>query len=147
MFISSLWDVKEPTLYSRRVGDEFPGVVAVLCEYMGGWVGIAGPNQLNSCQNFNLLKQNHKQITNRELAYGTRKTIGPHNQYGNFKSMLLFFSLYSLLSMVERRWLKISRKRKFKELETANEEQALLEKSVPKSTRYVTKWSFNIYAQ
>ena len=32
MFISSLWDVKEPTHYSRRVGDEVPGVVAVLYE-------------------------------------------------------------------------------------------------------------------
>ena len=32
MFISSLWDVKEPTHYSRRVGDDVPGVVAVLCE-------------------------------------------------------------------------------------------------------------------
>ena len=38
MFISSLWDVKEPTHYSRRVGDEVPGVVAVLSEFMGGWV-------------------------------------------------------------------------------------------------------------
>ena len=56
MFISSLWDVKEPTHYSRRVGDEFPGVVAVLCEHMV-WVGVAGPHQLNSCQYFNLLKQ------------------------------------------------------------------------------------------
>ena len=32
-----LWDVKEPTHYSRRVGDEVPGVVAVLRECMGGW--------------------------------------------------------------------------------------------------------------
>jgi len=31
MFISSMWDVKEPTLYLRRVGNEVPGVVAVLC--------------------------------------------------------------------------------------------------------------------
>ena len=30
MFISSLWDVKEPKHYSRRVGDKVPGVVAVL---------------------------------------------------------------------------------------------------------------------
>ena len=29
-FISSLWDVKEPTHYSRKVGDEVPGVVAAL---------------------------------------------------------------------------------------------------------------------
>ena len=29
---------KEPTHYSRRVGDEVAGVVAVLCDYMGGWV-------------------------------------------------------------------------------------------------------------
>ena len=38
-------------------------------------------------------------------------------------------------------------KRKFRELKTAEEEKALLVKSVPKSTRYVTKWSFNIFAQ
>ena len=38
-------------------------------------------------------------------------------------------------------------KRKFRELKTADEEKALLEKSVPKSTRYVKKWSFNIFAQ
>ena len=36
-------------------------------------------------------------------------------------------------------------KRKFRELKTADEEKALLETSVPKSTRYVTKWSFNIF--
>ena len=28
--ISSLWDVKEPTHYSKRVGNGVPGVVAVL---------------------------------------------------------------------------------------------------------------------
>ena len=30
MFISFLWDVKEPPHYSRRAGDEVRGVVAVL---------------------------------------------------------------------------------------------------------------------
>ena len=30
MFMSSLWDVKVPTHHSKRVGDEVPGVVAVL---------------------------------------------------------------------------------------------------------------------
>ena len=40
MFISASWDVKEPTHYSKRVGHEVPGVVAVLCE------SIAGPYQL-----------------------------------------------------------------------------------------------------
>ena len=30
MFISSLWDVKEPKHYSGRVGDKVLGVVAVL---------------------------------------------------------------------------------------------------------------------
>ena len=34
MFISSMWDVKEPTHYSKRV---VPDVVAVLCECMGGY--------------------------------------------------------------------------------------------------------------
>ena len=39
------------------------------------------------------------------------------------------------------------RERKFRELKTANEEKALLKKSFPKSTRYGTNWSFNIFAQ
>ena len=37
MFISSMWDVKEPTHYSKRVGHEIPGVVGVLCGCMGGY--------------------------------------------------------------------------------------------------------------
>ena len=37
MFISSMWDVKENTHYSKRVGHELPGVVAVLCDCMGGY--------------------------------------------------------------------------------------------------------------
>ena len=37
MFISSMWDVKEPTHYSKRVGYEVPGVVAALGECMGGF--------------------------------------------------------------------------------------------------------------
>ena len=40
MFISSKWEVKEPTHYLKRVGYEVPGVVAVLCE------SIAGSHQL-----------------------------------------------------------------------------------------------------
>ena len=34
MFISSIWDIKEPTHYLKRVGHEIPGVVAVLCEWV-----------------------------------------------------------------------------------------------------------------
>ena len=30
-----MWDVKEPTHYSKRAGHEVPGVVAVLCESLG----------------------------------------------------------------------------------------------------------------
>ena len=37
MFISLMWEVKEPTHYSKRVGHEVPGVVTVLCESMGGY--------------------------------------------------------------------------------------------------------------
>ena len=40
MFISPMWDVKEPTHQSKRVGYEVPGVVAVLFE------SKAGPHQL-----------------------------------------------------------------------------------------------------
>ena len=32
-----MWDVKEPAHYSKRAGHEVPGVVAVLCECMGGY--------------------------------------------------------------------------------------------------------------
>ena len=35
MFKSSMREVKEPTHYSKRVGHEVPGVVAVLCECIG----------------------------------------------------------------------------------------------------------------
>ena len=39
-------------------------------------------------------------------------------------------------------------KRKFRELKTGDEEKEFLEKCIPKSTRYVTKWSFlNIFTQ
>ena len=38
-------------------------------------------------------------------------------------------------------------KGKFRESKTGDEENEFLEKSVPKTTRYVTKWSFNIFAQ
>ena len=31
-----MWDVKEPTHYSKRAGHEVPSVAAVLCECMGG---------------------------------------------------------------------------------------------------------------
>ena len=37
-------------------------------------------------------------------------------------------------------------KGKFTESKTGDEEEEFLENSVPKSTRYVTKWSFNIFA-
>ena len=49
--------------------------------------------------------------------------------------------------MVEEGRLKMLRERKFTELKTADEKKALLEKSFPKSTPYVTNWSFNIFSQ
>ena len=45
------------------LGLEVLGVVAVLCQCM---VGIAGPHQLNSCLNFNLLKQICKKQNNKQ---------------------------------------------------------------------------------
>ena len=36
-----MWDVKEPTHYSKRVGREVPGVVAVLCVVNTGPMLIA----------------------------------------------------------------------------------------------------------
>ena len=43
MFISSLWDVKEPTHYSISVGDVVPGVVAVLFspQKWPAWRGVS----------------------------------------------------------------------------------------------------------
>ena len=69
----------------------------------------------------------------------TRKTSGPYKQYGNLKSMFFSYSPYSL-SMVEGGWLRMLRKRKFRELKTADEKS---EKSAAK-TRYVAKWYFII---
>ena len=37
MFISSIWDFKEPTHFSRKVGHEVPSFVAVIPECMGGY--------------------------------------------------------------------------------------------------------------
>ena len=31
-----MWDIKEPTHYSKRAGHEVPSVMAVLCECMSG---------------------------------------------------------------------------------------------------------------
>ena len=38
---NNMWDVKEPKHYSKRVGREFPGVVAVLCVVNTGPMLIA----------------------------------------------------------------------------------------------------------
>ena len=59
-----LWDVKEPTHYSKRVGHEVPGVVAVLCE------SLAGPHQLIAAKKkLNLLNQiKDRQKTDRQMA-------------------------------------------------------------------------------
>ena len=37
MFINSMWDIEESTHCSKRVGQEVPCAVAVLCECMGGF--------------------------------------------------------------------------------------------------------------
>ena len=44
-----MWGIKKPTHYSKRLGHEVPGAMAVFCECMGGY--------FSSCQNLNLLKQ------------------------------------------------------------------------------------------
>ena len=51
---------KEPTHYSKRVGHEVPGVVAVLCE------SIAGPHQLIAAKKLNLLNQIKDRQTDRQ---------------------------------------------------------------------------------
>ena len=78
-----------------------------------------------------------------------KKNKWPYKKYGNFKSMF-FFSFSPTFLCCSRwlkkvvNWLKMLRKRKFRELKTADEDKAMLEKSSPKSTRYVTNWSFSI---
>ena len=96
------------------------------------------------CDNFSFVKNMRSNAcplrfcAKRELAYKKNK----------WTLSAVSFSPYSLLSMVEGGWLKMPPKRKFRELKTDDEEKTLLEKTVPKSTRYVTKWSaFNIFAQ
>ena len=69
-------------------------------------------------------------------------SLGSPNKGSNCEGMILAYK-----SMVEEGWLKMLRKRKFRELKTADEEKALLEKSFPKSTRYVTNWSSIFFAQ
>ena len=48
-------DVKEPTYYSKRVGHEVPGVVAVLCE------SIAVPHQLIAAKKTQSAQSNKRQ--------------------------------------------------------------------------------------
>ena len=50
-------------------------------------------------------------------------------QQRNFKSRLFSFSPSSLLSMVGGGWFNLSCKRRFRELKTADEEKAQLEKT------------------
>ena len=55
-----LWDVKEPIHYSKRVGHEVAGVLAVVCE------SIAGPHQLIAAKKkLNLLNQRKDTQTDR----------------------------------------------------------------------------------
>ena len=62
MFISSLWDVKEPTHYSYllRVGDRVPGVVAVL--FFPSKSGQFGAMSLNGLWCTRLPKQTQPEI-------------------------------------------------------------------------------------
>ena len=59
----SMWDVKVNPHYSKRVGHEVSGVVAVLCE------SIAGPHQLIAAKT--QLVQPNKEARNSGLAWLT----------------------------------------------------------------------------
>ena len=69
MFISSMWDVKEPTHYSKRVGHEVPSVVTVLCE------SIAGPHQLIAAKTQPV--QPNKETNNQWLVLTILRANGP----------------------------------------------------------------------
>ena len=69
MFISSMWDVKEPTHYSKRVGHEVPGVVTFLCE------SIAGPHQLIAAKTRPV--QPNKETNNQWLVRTILRANGP----------------------------------------------------------------------
>ena len=54
------WDVKEPTHYSKRVGHEVPGVVAVLFE------SIAGLHQLRAAKKTQPAQSNKRKKRKKE---------------------------------------------------------------------------------
>ena len=54
--------------------------------------------------------------------------------------MIFSFDLHSSLSRVEEGWLKLLPKRKLRESKTGDKEKEFLEKSVPRSTRYVSSY-------
>ena len=75
-----MWDVKEPTHYSKRAGHEVPGVVAVLCECMGGYregdmhrMGLSDPLayhlalRCKSCKN----KNKNMLLSTTQFGFGT----------------------------------------------------------------------------
>ena len=81
MFISLMWDVKEPTHYLKTAGHEVPSVVPVLCECKGGYkegdmprMGLSDPFaydlalRCKSCKNKNKIKTCSRQLLNLVLA-------------------------------------------------------------------------------
>ena len=93
MFISSLWDVKEPTHYSTRVGDEVPGVVAVLVSvWVGGYsTSTSGP----SCSKVDSAIHwiDHYPLDNSiafASVYPLDSAIHPSNNWGQLNSCQYF---------------------------------------------------------
>ena len=59
--------------------------------WLYGWMGMAGPHQLNSCQNFNLLKQ-----TNSSQLHGHRTTwlwLGSSELYSKWRVTVVNFKV------------------------------------------------------
>ena len=80
------WDVKEPTHYSKRVGHEVPGVVAVLCE------NIAGPHQLIAAKKklnlLNQIKEGKEGSQSRKRMNFSSLVINPNTKPIGIKSKL-----------------------------------------------------------
>ena len=76
MFISSMWDFKEPTHYSRRVGHEVPDVAAVLCECMGRYrevIYLAWDIKSNSYITLHLCKTGKKKSSVQKKTKQSKK--------------------------------------------------------------------------
>ena len=80
MFISSMWDVKEPTHYSKRVSVKFPGVVAVLCVVTSGLVLHIGITSCTFPPWTDMSKKNDYEVSGTTFALDSAFVILAHKK-------------------------------------------------------------------